>query len=332
MVTSLGHRHIRQLGEAHRRASPASAASRAFRPRGLRTTIAGSVDAAYRKACRGRSFPSGSRALAGEEAIAPGRHRIEGPLPRAALSCAAAARNRVAGTASRWRRKWRRRMPTPDMPIFCASPINTGTALPAVQVRHRSANSSPTVSAPGLAGDAVDRLRLGRHRHPARHRGDPPRRMRRGAVDRRRRFGQRRSADALLAAFGAVDAERSARARPQSRSPRIATASCWPKAPARWCWKAWSTPSPAARRCSASSRLRREGRLISTAPARTRTVAGHRRHPRGARRCRHCAGRDRLYQRARHLDAGKRQDGASRRVGRVRRTHPRASRSRRTSR
>ncbi len=60
------------------------------------------------------------------------------------------------------------------------------------------------------AGDAVDGLRFGRHRHPARRRGDPPGPHRPGADGRDRRFGQRRSADPLLAAVGAFDPERSA--------------------------------------------------------------------------------------------------------------------------
>ena len=45
---------------------------------------------------------------------------------------------------------------------------------------------------------------------PARRRGDPPRRGRRRALRRHRRFGQPGSAGALLAAVGAVDPEQSA--------------------------------------------------------------------------------------------------------------------------
>ena len=65
----------------------------------------------------------------------------------------------------------------------------------------------------GIADLALDGLRVGRDRDPARRRGDPPRRGRRGAVRRDRRLGQSGSAGALLAAVGAVDAERPAAGR-----------------------------------------------------------------------------------------------------------------------
>ena len=77
----------------------------------------------------------------------------------------------------------------------------------------------------GLADLAVDRLRLGRDRDPARRRGDPPRRDRCRALRRHRRLDQSGIADPLLAALGAVDRQRPARSRPPSRSPRTATAS-----------------------------------------------------------------------------------------------------------
>ena len=65
----------------------------------------------------------------------------------------------------------------------------------------------------GLADLALHRLRLRRDRDPARRRSDPPRRSRCGAVRRDRRLGQSGSAGAVLAAVGAVDAERSAAGR-----------------------------------------------------------------------------------------------------------------------
>ena len=45
----------------------------------------------------------------------------------------------------------------------------------------------------------------------------------------------------------------SAASRRPSPSPRTATASSWPRAPARWCWKAWNPPRRAAPKSSASS-------------------------------------------------------------------------------
>ena len=166
-----------------------------------------------------------------------------------------------------------------------------------------------------LADFAVDRLRLRRERDPARRRGDPPRRDRCRALHRHRRLDQSGSADPLLAAVGAVDQQRRARKRRPSRSPRTATASSWPKAPARWCWKA--TKSAKARGAKILGVLEGCGEMAD-AFHRTRSspdgkpiigcianaIEGRRPHAR----------RHRLRQRARHQHAGKRQDGISRRA------------------
>ena len=95
-----------------------------------------------------------------------------------------------------------------------ALPVRLGRRPARRPVRHQ-----------GLADLALDRLRLRRDRDPARRRGDPARRDRRRAVHRHRRLGQRRVADPLLAALGALDPQRSAASAPPSRSPRTATAS-----------------------------------------------------------------------------------------------------------
>ena len=125
-----------------------------------------------------------------------------------------------------------------------------GRASP-LPVRLRRRPTRRQVRHQGLADLDLDRLRLRRQRHPARRRGDPPRRDRRRALRRDRLLGQCRGAGALLAAVGAVDAKRGARNRPQNRSRRTATVSCWPKAPAHWCWKASKPPPRAARAFSA---------------------------------------------------------------------------------
>src|SRR5580704_8048793 len=59
-----------------------------------------------------------------------------------------------------------------------------------------------------LADLADDGLRLGRHRHPARRRSDPPRRMPGGPRGWRRWLADAGIAGALLAALGVVDAKR----------------------------------------------------------------------------------------------------------------------------
>ena len=120
---------------------------------------------------------------------------------------------------------------------------------------------------------------------------------------------------------------------PQSRSRRTATASSWRKAPARWCWKATKRRWRAARRSSAS--LAGCGELTDSFH-RTRSspdgkpIIGCVLQDAGG--CRHDAGTDRPHQRARHLDAGKRQDGISRRSRRCSASAPSRFRYRRTNR
>jgi 3-oxoacyl-[acyl-carrier-protein] synthase II len=58
-------------------------------------------------------------------------------------------------------------------------------------------------------------------------------------------------------------------------------------------------------------RLRRADRLVPPHPLEPGRQADHRLRAQDAGRCRHDAGADRLHQRARHRDAGKRQDGIS---------------------
>ena len=67
-------------------------------------------------------------------------------------------------------------------------------------------------------------------------------------------------------------------------------------------------------------RLRRADRLVPPHPLQPGRQADHRLHAQDAGRCRPRAGTDRPHQRARHRDAGKRQDGVQHDRGRVRRT------------
>ena len=68
-------------------------------------------------------------------------------------------------------------------------------------------------------------------------------------------------------------------------------------------------------------RLRRTCGLVPPHPLEPRRQADHRLRAQRTGRCRHDAGADRLHQRARHRDAGKRQDGISRHLHGVRRAH-----------
>ena len=151
--------------------------------------------------------------------------------------------------------------------------------------------------------------------------------------DRRRLLGQPRDGDPLLAALGAVRHQRAAGGGVASPSRRTATASSSPRARRRWCWRTTTRRRRAARRSSPSSaasaekaddfhrtRSKPDGSAIIGAIRNTIDDAGI------------APGRDRLHQRPRHRHAGERQDGGDVARGRVRRAHPRACRSARTSR
>ena len=79
-----------------------------------------------------------------------------------------------------------------------------------LHVRLGGRTSGRKIRHQGIADLAVDRLRVGRHRDPARRRGHSPRRNRCCPLRGDRRFGQPGSPDPVFAAVGAVDPERSA--------------------------------------------------------------------------------------------------------------------------
>ena len=81
-----------------------------------------------------------------------------------------------------------------------------------------------------------------------------------------------------------------------------------------------------------AGRLRRTHRLLPSHPIEPRRQADHRLRAQDSGGCRHDAGADRLHQRARHRDAGKRQDGISRRSPPCSASTPSKSRCRRTNR
>ena len=139
-----------------------------------------------------------------------GRHRQQGRFSRARCS----SRCRRSRSNGRSARSSARAVGTTDFSYddllsVCGGgkferlspslPDRFGRRLPRRNLRHQ-----------GIADLAVDGLRLRRDRDPARRRGHPPRRNRRGAVRGHRGLGQPGRPGALLAAVGAVDPERSA--------------------------------------------------------------------------------------------------------------------------
>ena len=188
-----------------------------------------------RKACRRPSFPSGSRAL-------PAKRRSPRPASdrRAASPGRSFLRRRRSKSsgriASRWR-KWRRRMPILDTPIFCASPINTAT-LTGRSNSLSSAKISPNISAP-----KARRCRSTPRARPARAPSSSA--WKRSAAANA--TWRSRSAPTLRSRRNCWCASRSFRrcrrrtirpSAPQNRSRKTAMASCWRKAPPLWCSKA----------------------------------------------------------------------------------------------
>ena len=244
-----------------------------FATEGLKTRIAGTVDFLTDEPVSAPDMAERLAELAIEEAIAQARigsrGRFPGPLflavapneiewlQREELARASGANEGIsyddllrAAASGRYR---------PYHERFAFGSV--GEAL-ADDLRHR-----------GLADLALDRLRIGRERDPARPRGDPARRNRRRAV--------RRAPTARSTPRAWCGSRSSPRCRPRtirrrarrSRSPRTATVSSWPKAPAPWCSRATRRRSRAARRFSASSPAAASSPIRSTAPARARTAS-----------------------------------------------------------
>ena len=289
---------------------------------GLKTRIAGTVDFLPTESCSAALVGAPRRARRGRGDRRNPASARSGDFPGPAVPRGAADRDRMAA-AARGRR---------------ASPARNDTVTYADLLRVRAAqfpdyhdrflfgsvadHLAEKFGTQGLADLAVDRLRLRRERHPARRRGDPPRRNRCRALHRHRRLDQSGSADPLLAAVGAVDQQR----------PSAGGGAAVRQEPRR-------LRHGGRRRRAGAGELR--GRARRAAPTILGVLEGcgemadafHRTRssPDGKpiigcianalEGCRARARRYRLRQRARHRHAGKRQDGISRRLDRVRRAH-----------
>ena len=149
-----------------------------FPTEGLRTTIAGSVDAVYQEGiCRRPSFPSGSRASpAKRRSPRPASDRRATFPARLFLRC---RRSKSSGRIASRSPKWRRRPPRPAIPTCCASPMSRSSR----QFRTRSDTASSARISPSISAPRARRFRSttacasGATRDPARRGGDPPRRM-----------------------------------------------------------------------------------------------------------------------------------------------------------
>ena len=184
----------RTIGRSSRPANPASAASPGSPTDGLKTTIAGTVDFVPVEPFCSTELGERMAEMVAEEAIAEAGIGHKGDFPgplflavapveiewpqREALAAASGANDTVG-----LRRPPARQRLGPLSRHSRALPVRLGRRAPRRPLRHQ-----------GLADLAVDRLRLGRDRDPARRRGDPARRDRRGALHRHRRLGQSGSA------------------------------------------------------------------------------------------------------------------------------------------
>ena len=292
------HRHRRrhlarrrqggQLGEADRRASPASATITRFPTDGLKTThrrhrrlrpgrAAVCAPALSERLAESRRR-GGDRASPASAARAISRARCSSPCRRS-RSNGRSARELAQASGANADDHLRRHRCAPRRPA-ASRPITSASCSA------RSPSTSPTSSAP--------RARRSRSRPPA-----PPARPRSSSASRRS-GAARRDAALCIGTDGSVNPESLIRfsllsalstsndpprsARP-SRSPRTATASSWPRAPARWCWRASSARAArGAEDPRRASRLRRDGRRLPPHPLEPGRQADHRLHPQRARR------------------------------------------------
>ena len=151
---------------------------------GLKSTMAGTVDFVTVEPSSSTGLTERLADIAAEEALGAVGHRPQGRFSGTAVPRGGAGRGRMAAAdrsrthgrqaglhrrrcAGDQRRRTIRRIPSPFH-------VRLGGRSPCREIRHQ-----------GIADFAFDRLRVGRHRDPARRRSHSPRRSRCGAVCRR---------------------------------------------------------------------------------------------------------------------------------------------------
>ena len=158
----------------------------------LKTRIAGTVDflpvepmsrAGALRAARRNRRRGGDRA---------GRHRPQGRFSRVRCSSRSRRSRSNGRSAARSPRRAAPMTPSP-MTSCCATAPQFDDFYERFLFGSVADKLAETLRHQGLADLAVDRLRVGRDRDPARRRGDPARRDRRRALHRHRRLGQRRN-------------------------------------------------------------------------------------------------------------------------------------------
>ena len=208
-----------------------------FPTENMRTRIAGAIDYLWQDGDTAMDITMRAGILAAEEAIADAAIGSKGDFPGPLFAA-------MPPAEMEW--PYRRR-------IFRDAPPAAGDAYDRMIGAARQHNDddgyhhtllgfiaegiADQIGTQGRADLADHRLRLRRHRHPARRRGDPPRRHRRRHLARRRLFGEPGDDDPLRPACRRCRAPTSRRKACRGPSPRIATASSSPKAPPRWCWR-----------------------------------------------------------------------------------------------
>ncbi len=116
---------------------------------------------------------------------------------------------------------------------------------------HAGGHLASMFNAQGPNANCSDRLRRQQPGDRRSGRADPPRRGRRHALRRHAQHDPSVRRHRLQPAHGAFDAQRRTRRELRAPSTKIATASCWAKAPRCWCSKNSITPKLAGQRSTA---------------------------------------------------------------------------------
>ena len=274
-----------------------------FPTEGLRTRIGGAIDFLLPPGFTSPDLCYALAERAATEAIAQSGIAL-GRIPRSAVHCGRAGRNRMAASPRARRRAHQRRAAgyaaLIDSTFGHRSDLHNLLRLSGVadRVADRFGTQGSPISINTACASGATAIHMGVEA------------IRRGETDAALAVGADGSIDVQVAdpLFAALRRSRRATKRPRrrrGRSRRAATASSWPRAAARWCSKASQSARRARRRDSRRRRgLRRTRGFLPPHAQQPRRLRDHRRDPQRARRRRRRARRNRLHQRPRHQHAG----------------------------